>query len=603
MNTPEPPDPATFVLLDDPLGAPGACRLLQRPERIVECRAPVDLARCLDAIDEAVASGLHAAGFFAYELGYLLEPALAPLLPAQRSDPLLWMGLFREARVLDAAAARAWMRQRAGEAEPPAVRDLRLSLDRAEYRRAFDRVRAFIAAGDVYQINLTLDCRFAWEGDPVRLYLELRRRQAVRCGGLIAAPGFHVLSLSPELFLHLEQGRARMRPMKGTARRGATPAEDAAVRARLAADPKSQAENLMIVDLLRNDLGRLAQIGSVQVTDLFTVETFRSLHQLTSGVEAELREVADVRGLLRALFPCGSVTGAPKIRAMQIIRALEPQPRGVYTGAIGVISPGGTAVLDVAIRTLMLRPDGRGSMGIGSGIVFDSDADAEYDECLLKAEFLTRPSEPFSLIETLRWRRDDGWALLDRHLGRLAASAAWFGIACDPVAVRALLEDAAQHFAADDMRVRLLLDEDGEPGLTAEPLAPAPPVLRWARSDRPASSRDPFRYHKTTRRDLYDTELARLRAATGCDEVVFVNERGELTEGSWTNLFVRRGRHFLTPPVASGLLGGTLRAELLASRPGECVEAVLRPADLADADEVLLGNSVRGLMPALPVAG
>lgn len=588
-----------FLLLDDPLGADGGSWLLQAPERLIVCDRPDDAPACLAEIAAALRSGWWAAGAFAYELGYLMEPKLAPLLPARRPDPLVWLGLFRTARRLSRRQTLAWLRAKAGGEH--AVRDLRPSWDRETYRRAFARARAYIEAGDVYQVNLTQTLSFAFDGDPLSLYLDLRRRQRVGCGGLLAAPGWHVLSLSPELFLRLDGRRALVRPMKGTAARGVTPEEDEAARRWLAADEKSRAENLMIVDLMRNDLGRLARPGDVRVTDLFTVETYRSLHQMTSGVTARLRDDVGLADLLRAIFPCGSVTGAPKIRAMQVISELEPQPRGVYTGALGLLAPDGRAFLNVAIRTLVLRAGGRGEIGIGSGVVFDSDADAEYEEGLLKAEFLTRPDPPFSLIETMRWDRDAGYALLDRHLARLAASAAWFAIPCDEPAIRALLSEQARAFSGPPMRVRLLLDEDGEATITATPLpAGPPPVLRYAVSDRPVSSRDPFLYHKTTRRAAYDAELARLSARTGCSEALFVNERGELTEGAWTNLFIRRGDRLLTPPVSCGLLDGTLRSDLLQRRPDSVLQRVLRPEDLATADEVLLGNSVRGLMRALP---
>lgn len=583
----------TVILLDDASRGDGGCLLLQAPAHIIVAATPAEVEPALREIEHALARGLHAAGFFSYELGYLLEPRLAPLLPAVRELPLLWMGLFRTAQRLDAAAVGRWL--------PPAmsaagVQDVRASMDRETYRAAFARARALIAAGDAYQINLTLKLDFRFAGDPRALYASLRRRQRVGHGALIIAPDFQVLSLSPELFLCVDDGLVQVRPMKGTAARAATPAEDAAVRAHLQADEKSRAENLMIVDLLRNDLSRLSPPGSVRVTDLFTVETFRSLHQMTSGIEARMSPGTPLRRLLAALFPCGSVTGAPKIRAMQIIRALEPRPRGVYCGAIGLLAPGGDAFFNVAIRTLLLRPDGSGDLGIGSGVVFDSSADAEYDECLLKAAFLTRPEPPLALIETLAWQPGDGYVLLQRHLDRLARSAAWFALPYDGEAARAALAVAVPAGNERRLRVRLLLDEDGNITVSTEPLpAPAASLLRWRLSGRSVCTRDPFLYHKTTRRALYDDELARARAA-GCDEVLFRNERGELTEGAWTSLFIRRGARLLTPAVDCGLLDGTLRRELLAS--GAAEEAVLHPHDLETADAVLFGNSVRGLMPA-----
>ncbi|MCU0837965.1 MAG: aminodeoxychorismate synthase component I, partial [Rhodospirillales bacterium] len=488
-----------FVLLDDGFAADGGRWLLQRPERIIACRRPDSVGDALAAIDAAVDGGFHAAGYFAYELGYALEPRLRPLLPPDLPMPLLRVGLFREARRLDAAAARRWLDQRIGGSYT--LGPLRPTLDAAGYGAAFAAVREFIAAGDVYQINLTFKQRFAFTGDAIACYRDLCRRQRVGHGALLRAGGWHILSLSPELFVRLADGELRVRPMKGTAGRGVTPEEDAGQRAWLAADEKSRAENLMIVDLLRNDVGRLAPPGRVRVTDLFTVETLRSLHQMTSGIAATLGPPPpSLAELLRALFPCGSVTGAPKIRAMELIRALEAEPRGVYTGAIGLIAPGGRMLLNVAIRTLVIAPDGGGELGIGSGVVFDSDAVSEYDECQLKARFLTAAEPPFALIETLKWQRGAGYVLLGRHLDRLAASAAHFAIPCARAEVAARLTAAAAGFADEAMRVRLLLDEDGVVAITAAPLEPLPAVLRYAVSPRPMSSREPFRYHKTTRR-------------------------------------------------------------------------------------------------------
>ena len=603
------PETAPFVLLDDRLSAGAASILFEEPLEIVRCDAPDTLEATLARITDGLARGLTAAGFLSYELGYLMEPKLEPLLPDEREQPLIWMGLFARPRRLDGAASERFLHARC--AGPYSLGELKLSLEPAAYLEALAKVKDYIAAGDVYQINLTFKYLFDFTGDPLALYAELRHKQKVAHGAFIRAEDFDVLSLSPELFLSVRDGNILARPMKGTAPRRPTAAADAAVRAWLHGDVKSRAENLMIVDLLRNDLGRVAQIGSVAVPALFTIETYRTVHQMTSSISARLRPEVSLRELLRSLFPCGSVTGAPKVRAMEIIRELEPRPRGVYTGAIGMFAPDGEVALNVAIRTLMLQRDEtaqepiqgwRGEMGIGSGIVADSDPGAEFEECLLKARFLTEPYEPFRLIETLRWRASEGYALLERHLARLAASAAHFGFACDLGEVRARLTARGETFASDDMRVRLTLGEEGDIEIEATPLPKADPnaVLRYALSDRPIDRTSPFFFHKTTRRAFYDGELARLRATTGCDEVILINERGELTEGTLTNLFVELGGHILTPPVACGLLDGTLRRELLESSDLAVEESVLRPEDLRRAHRVLLGNSVRGLVPAVP---
>jgi para-aminobenzoate synthetase/4-amino-4-deoxychorismate lyase len=587
-----------YVLLDDSLTPGGRSLLYTEPERVVVASSPEEVEAALDEVSAGLARGLHAAGFFSYELGYCLEPKLRGLLPKNRRVPLFWIGLFRAPRALDDAATRAWLDSHGGT-ERAKISDLTLSWTREQYISAFDKVEDYISAGDVYQINLTLKYRFAFEGDPVALYAALRRKQRVAYGALIRTGKHDVLSLSPELFFRREAKHMSTRPMKGTAPRGRTPREDARLKTWLAMDEKQRAENLMIVDLLRNDLGRVAKIGSVEVTDLFTVETYRSVHQMTSGISAELRSDMGLKDMLRALFPCGSVTGAPKVRAIEIIEELEADPRGVYTGAIGHIAPSGDAQFNVAIRTVVLDASG-GEMGIGSGIVADSKADAEFEECLLKAQFLTRPDAPFSLIETIRYEKGKGLHLLERHLARLQSSAAYFGYPFSREKTLAALDAEAARAPTPVAMVRLLLAEDGTITVTSTPieLPTKSTVWRFVISDQRLDEKDPFFYHKTTRRQFYDREMERQKALTGCDEVVFLNKKGELTEGTRTNLFIEIDGRLFTPAFTCGLLPGTLRDELLDLPRAAASEAILTPQDLLAADRVYLGNSVRGLVRA-----
>jgi len=587
-----------YVLLDDSLTQGGRSLLYAEPERLVLANTPEEVEGAPDEVSAGLARGLHAAGFFSYELGDCLEPKLKGLLPRDRRVPLFWIGLFGAPRALDDALTRAWLDKNGG-AERAKISDLTLSWTREQYTQAFDKVQEFIAAGDVYQINLTLKFHFAFEGDAVALYAALRRKQRVAYGAVIVAPGFNVLSLSPELFFRREGKHMSTRPMKGTAPRGRTPREDARLKTWLAMDEKQRAENLMIVDLLRNDLGRVAKIGSVEVTDLFTVETYRSVHQMTSGISAELRSDMGLKDMLRALFPCGSVTGAPKVRAMEIIHELEPAPRGVYTGAIGHITPSGDAQFNVAIRTVVLDADG-GEMGIGSGIVADSKADSEFEECLLKAQFLTRPDAPFALIETIRYERGTGFHLLERHLARLQTSAAYFGYPFAREDVLQALDREAALVETPVAMLRFLLAEDGTITVTstAIQLPTKNTVWRFVISDQRLDEKDPFFYHKTTRRQFYDREMERQKALTGCDEVVFLNKKGELTEGTRTNLFVELDGRLFTPALTCGLLPGTLREELLDLPRAAASEAVLSPQDLLCAERIYLGNSVRGLVRA-----
>ena len=593
----------TFVLIDDNSGPGGGAMLFEAPAEIVVARAAEEVDEALARIEAAVREGAWAAGYFAYELGYLMEPRLRACLDESSSDPLIWMGLFDRPRTLGPAETSGWLTARRTGAY--CVSGLSYELDERTYERAFKTTQRLIAEGDIYQLNYTFQARFHLDGDPVALYCALRKGQRVPYGALIDTGEGHVLSLSPELFLELADGRMRSRPMKGTAPRAPLAAEDEAIGCWLCTDAKSRAENLMIVDLMRNDLGRIAKLGSVRVSDLFTRETFRTLHQMTSGIEADLADGTGLAELMRAVFPAGSVTGAPKLRAMEIIHDLEARPRGVYTGAIGLISPerGGRfgMRLNVGIRTITLNPDGRGQAGIGSGLVHDSECAAEYRECLLKLRYLTDPGPTFELIETMLWEAASGFALLDRHMSRLAQSARYFGFAFDEARCRAALDEAVHRPEAAALMVRLLLAEDGGLAVTAKPFAPPGPeaCMRYVFSAERLDPEDLFLYHKTTRRALYDREHERASATWGADEVVFLNKRGELGEGSRTNLFIKRGDVLLTPPLSAGILPGTLRAELLDT--GRAVERKLWPEDLETAEAVYLGNSVRGLIRAEPL--
>jgi para-aminobenzoate synthetase/4-amino-4-deoxychorismate lyase len=587
----------TFVLLDNNSGSGPPSLLFTEPQDIIAAWTPAEVPDALKRIEAGVAGGLYAAGFFAYELGYVLEPKLAALMPEKRNVPLLWIGLYKPPAEMTSAEVEHWLatHTRSGDFH---FTDVKLSWDEAQYLERFTEVIEKIRAGDIYQLNLTFKARFKLSGSPLTFFLDLRQKQRVAYGGIVDTGEVTVLSASPELFIEQEGRTVFTRPMKGTAPRAGTPEADALVRKQLAADVKQRAENLMIVDLMRNDIGRIAEIGSVEVTDLFTVETYKTLHQMTSGVRATLKQGVDTAELLRGIFPPGSIVGAPKIHAMELIRQLESEPRGVYCGAIGYISPEGRSLFNVAIRTAVVFRNADGEMGIGSGVVFDSQGPKEYAECLLKMKFLTDPVKRFELIETLLFDKDaGGFVLLERHIERLTTSARYFAYVYDERAVRRALQDAVAG-KSGRLRVRLLLAEGGQVTATTTPLPPADPnaVMRFAISSSRVDSSDLFLFHKTTRRELYDREWQEYADRLGTDEVVYLNERGELAEGSRTTIFIERDGELLTPALAAGLLPGTLRAQLLAE--GKAREAVLTLADLQSADAIFLGNSVRGLVPA-----
>ena len=583
-----------FVLLDDSRPGQERATLFTDLGQIVTARDAAEVAPALEALGAARESGFFAAGYFSYELCYALEPKLARLMPAPLPAPLLWFGLFRSRTVLAAGEASAWLESRIeGRAY---AGPLRLGQSPQGYGRAFSQVRDYILAGDVYQVNLTFASRFAFAGDPLALYARLRPCAQGGHGAYVHDGERSILSLSPELFFAVADGVLTARPMKGTAPRGRDGAEDARLFAQLKTSEKDRAENLMIVDLIRNDVGRVAETGTVAAEDLFAVETYPTVHQMVSTVRGRLRAGTSPGDLVRALFPCGSVTGAPKLRAIEIIRELEQEPRGVYCGAIGSFAPDGSAEFNVAIRTLTI--EGReGRLAIGGGIVADSKADAEYEECRVKARFFEEGRPPLSLIETLRHAPGEGFVRGSLHLARLQRSAAALGLPFDGEAARETLAGAVKG-ATGPCRVRLQLNENGSMDALVQPFAPlgADAVWTFRVSPRRLQSGDALSRHKTSWRALYDAERAAANEA-GCDEVIYLNQRGEAVEGSITNIFLRRDGRLVTPADVSGPLDGCLRRALLDS--GECAEAVLRLPDL-EAGEVYLGNSLRGLIRAVP---
>ncbi|KQM96433.1 aminodeoxychorismate synthase component I [Sphingomonas sp. Leaf25] len=571
-----------FVLLDD--ARPGGRALLYRaPMRIVRADTMAAVPAALDALAAEVADGRAVAGFVGYDASAGLIPGV-PHRPAP--TPLLWFGVFDAAEPVDVPAI---LPDPAGAWAGPVVPDI----DHATYLRQCEDVLELIAAGDLYQANLTFAATLPVAGDPVALYAAIRPRAAAGHGALVWTGADWLLSFSPELFFSVEGGRIAARPMKGTALRDPDPAKDTAAAAALAADPKQRAENLMIVDLMRNDLSRIAVPGSVAVPERFVVETYPSIHQMVSHVTATVQPGKGAVDAIGALFPCGSITGAPKRRAMQAIDAIEGRARGIYTGAIGHIAGNGDASFNVAIRTLHLPAGGlHATIGLGSGIVADSVPAEEWRECLAKARFLDLPAPRFDLVETMAFDPITGIPLLERHLARMHDSARALGFAFDRHATRNDLQ-AATFRLRKAMRVRLLLSRSGATAIDVQPLpaTPAGPVA-VALAALPVACDDVRVAHKTSDRRFWPAP------PPGCFETVFVNPRGELTEGSFTSIFVGGGAQLLTPPLAHGLLPGVLRGELIAR--GEAVEMPLTPADLAQG--FYIGNAVRGLIRARLVA-
>ncbi|WP_394270564.1 aminodeoxychorismate synthase component I [Qipengyuania sp.] len=592
-----------FVLLDDARESGAADALLyENPQAIFIARHPDEVEQALAAADAARHDGGTLVGYIAYEAGLALEPRLAPLAPARSggAGPLVWLGLFASEERIAAADMPAWLDARAGG--PGSVGPLEPQVSPAGYDAAFARLQQAIRAGDIYQANLTIALAGAFSGDPLGLYAALRPAGRAGYGGVVFDGSHWLISLSPELFVAAQDGRARAKPMKGTRPRSADPVEDAARAEELAASVKDRAENLMIVDLMRNDLARVATAGSVTVDQPFAVESYPTVHQMVTGIRAHLAEGRGPLDLVRALFPCGSITGAPKIRAMELIAKVERDPRGPYCGAIGRIGPDGDAAFNVAIRTLRLtemeNARGKAVLGVGGAIVADSDAGAERREALLKGAFVTASSPvlraaQFDLIETMRFSPAGGIPLLERHLARIGRSAHDLGFAFDRHQTRNQLH-ALCFMIERPSRVRLLLARSGAIAFDVQDLAEGwPEPVPCIALPLPVDPGDWRLRHKTTDRGFYEEGQQAARAC-GAVEALFVREDGLVTEGCVSNVFVTRGDTLMTPPAALGLLPGILRQSLIDE--GRAREEPLRLDDLAGG--FLIGNAVRGLCPA-----
>ncbi|MFM0518313.1 aminodeoxychorismate synthase component I [Caballeronia jiangsuensis] len=580
---------AVFALLDD-CDATAERRSSRLYTDFAHERVCVD-TRELDAvcgdIERDLRGGLHAVVVADYEFGRNLQFGSI----GRGDDHALRVLMFRECARLSRDEVDAWLASE-GDDLTAGVAGIEASVTRDEFDASIAAVQDALREGESYQINYTFRLNFDVFGAPLALYRRLRERQAVHYGALIALPdGRSVVSCSPELFVEKQGDLLRARPMKGTAPRDADPEA-------LRHDPKNRAENVMIVDLLRNDMSRVAVTGSVNVPVLFSVEPYASVWQMTSTIEARVIPGTSFAGIVRALFPCGSITGAPKYRTMQLIDEIESTPRGLYTGAIGWLDASGDFSMSVAIRTIVVDAAGRrGVLGIGAGIVLDSVAADEYEECLLKARFLTGADPGFELFETTYATRDEGVRHYARHVARLKASAAYLGFAFDERALSAQIEQHCAGFdAGKAYRMRIALDKNGRIAMTSAPLAPLPSdtvdvLLASDRGFAPQSSGDPLLRHKTTRRADYDRAW-KAAEAEGAFDMLFVNERNELTEGGRSSVFVQLGGQWFTPPIDAGVLPGVMRAVLIEEL--HAAERTLTMDDLQKAEDLLISNALRG---------
>ncbi len=610
-----------FVFLDtsrpDPENAESLL-FLKPVERLV-CRTGGNLEIYLSDLQKRLANGFYLAGWVGYEFGAMLEGRIgAKNTNHPENQVLADLGVFLKPLRFDHFTGEnnfPFESESKGMEDTYAISNLRPNMAKEEFIKVLNLVREYIVAGDTYQVNYTMKLLFDFAGSSEMLYSVLRKNQSVAYSAYIRNGEERILSFSPELFFRKKGDEITARPMKGTASKGRNGVEEQRNSSELHCDSKNRSENVMIVDLLRNDLARLMHghgESQVFVDSLFDVESYESLLQMTSTIKAKGTSASmsklKLTELFRALFPCGSITGAPKIRTMEIIDELEKEHRGVYTGAIGYFGPDGSAVFNVPIRTIRLQGN-TGEMGIGAGITHDSIAEEEWHESLLKGRFLTHCQPDFQLFETILWRPDSGYFLLEEHLQRLASAALFFKFSCDLQSVRNRLHQEEVAFDPSCYRLRLVLTKDGRVSLTSVPCdAPAlielPPdplqddVADCARVDFSSCKVDdnsPWPYHKTTMRELYDAEYKRAQKV-GLFDFLFCNNIGDVTEGCITNIIIYSEGKYKTPPLASGLLAGVMRGYLLADSAVPVVEEVLTEQDVRSAEALWLCNSVRGLV-------
>jgi len=590
--------------------------IFTNPVDTIICHNYSEIKNAFERLKSYLSSNHYAAGFFSYEAGYSFEDSLHNLKrisKTQISCPLIWLGIFKSAIVFD-HCARAYkgenkflnnnylsFRENRQQSSNYKINNLKLNIDQKSYINVIKKIKELIRNGEIYEVNYTMKYKFDFSGSAYKLYQQLANRQSVAYSAFIKTKNFKLLSFSPELFFRKRGKHIQTMPMKGTIQRGKNLVEDSLNKNRLKNDAKNKAENLMIVDLFRNDLSRISEVNSVETKDIFWVEKYETLFQMTSEINSVLKKDIQFYELFKAIFPSGSVTGAPKIRTMQIIRDMEKEPRQVYTGAIGLFKPNGDAIFNVAIRTILLQGE-KGEMGVGSGIVNDSDPKQEYEECKLKGNFLTNSQKGFQLIETILWRTNSGFFLLKGHLKRLKESAEYFDFCYDENYIKKALSRIKKRFKENfSYKIRLLLFKNGDASISYRREKKSELAFNRslrkkniAISEHRTNSKDIFLYYKTTHRCLYNDEYKKYRKL-GCYDVLFRNEKEEITEGAISNIFIKLKGNYYTPPVSCGLLNGIYRMELLKKRKN-IKEKILTLKDIQNADKIYMTNSVRGMV-------
>ncbi|MBU1044797.1 MAG: aminodeoxychorismate synthase component I [Candidatus Omnitrophica bacterium] len=572
------------------------------PIKIIQTRDYRKIKSCFKQIELAQSKGYYVSGFISYEAGYMISDKFKNTNTQNPNYPLVWLGVFKNPLIFDHQQDKFINNRFLPLSNTPEssnknyqLKNLKLAISRADYIQNIKKIKKLIASGDTYQVNYTTKYKFDFQGSSTALYRKIRNNQSISYGAFIKSPEFDILSFSPELFFCLNSNKLMVKPMKGTAARGINLQENKQNKKNLAADIKNRAENLMIVDLLRNDLGKISQTASVRVSKMFNVETYKTLLQMTSTITSKLKNHTSLFELFFSLFPSGSITGAPKIRTMEIINSLEKEPRGVYTGAIGFFAPQNKAIFNVAIRTITIK-NNQGQMGIGGGITYSSDPREEYAECKLKAKFLTMPD--FKLIETMLWNKKQGFYLLDNHLNRLNQSSKFFNYPYSKAAIIKQLKHLTLSLNTDyNYKVRLLLDTSGkitlEPSFSLKQKTASTQKIRLSKKQ--TNSQNIFLYHKTTNRKLYKSEYKKHKNL-GFFDVIFRNQKNQITEGAISNIFIKKNGVYYTPLIKCGILPGVFRDYFISKHIRNVEEKILYLADLKTADSIYCTNAVQGLV-------
>ena len=545
------------------------------PHKVIIAHTIEEVLPSFQMIQDAIDDGYYAAGFLSYESASAFDPAYR--VKEEHSMPLLWFGIFSEPQHMSLSSSGTY-----------SLTKWNSSVSMDEYRESIMSIKQSIENGDTYQTNYTIRLNSQFHGDDIALFQKLKKAQASNYCAYINTGEHSILSASPELFFHLEGDQVTARPMKGTIERGKSFAEDEANASWLYQSEKNRAENVMIVDLLRNDLGILAEPGTVHVPKLFEIEQYPTVHQMTSTIAAKISENIQLVDIFKALFPCGSITGAPKISTIEIISNLEKSPREVYCGAIGYITPNQEAIFNVPIRTVVVdQKTGKATYGVGGGITWDSTAEGEYHEVLAKASLLEEDRPDFQLLESLLLQ-DGEYFLLEEHLTRLKNSAKYFGISVDVENVQITLHDFAKKNSLGASKIRLLSDKNGELTIESQPITQLETPLMVTLADEPLDKNNPFLYHKTTNRVIYSHFQKKYSHVF---DVLLWNEDGELTEFTNGNIVLEIDGILWTPPINSGLLAGTYRERLI--KEETIHEKVLTITDLRKSKKVWFINSVR----------